>query len=213
MPRYLESYNGSTSLSNEQCNMLLALTLDTNHRSKNRLLLTSTPLQNNLTELWALLNFFLPTVFSNSEAFEQLFNSHSKWHVQIATNRPACHQPSPSSVATVHASTSEGWFWLSITGKGWEGAQVREKSGSLGFASNWRASRISDWNPRSKYLPRAIFVPCRAKLERIVHKSQESDDITNLVHTRNLRQPFHEYRKWQFSVLCQLGSMCVPGNC
>lgn len=36
-------------------------------RTANRLLLTGTPLQNNLHELWALLNFLLPEVFSSSE--------------------------------------------------------------------------------------------------------------------------------------------------
>ncbi|CCH40552.1 putative chromatin remodelling complex ATPase chain [Wickerhamomyces ciferrii] len=41
--------------------------------SKNRLLITGTPLQNNLHELWALLNFILPDVFSDSEAFDQWF--------------------------------------------------------------------------------------------------------------------------------------------
>jgi SNF2 family DNA or RNA helicase len=37
-------------------------------------LLTGTPLQNNLPELWALLNFLLPTIFNSVETFEQWFN-------------------------------------------------------------------------------------------------------------------------------------------
>ena len=41
--------------------------------SRNRLLITGTPLQNNLHELWALLNFLLPDVFSDSAAFDQWF--------------------------------------------------------------------------------------------------------------------------------------------
>ncbi|KAI7905668.1 SNF2 family N-terminal domain-containing protein [Cokeromyces recurvatus] len=41
--------------------------------SKNRLLITGTPLQNNLHELWALLNFLLPDVFSSSEVFDEWF--------------------------------------------------------------------------------------------------------------------------------------------
>jgi SNF2 family DNA or RNA helicase len=41
---------------------------------RNRLLITGTPLQNNLHELWALLNFLLPDVFSSHEDFEQWFN-------------------------------------------------------------------------------------------------------------------------------------------
>lgn len=38
-----------------------------------RLLLTGTPLQNNLHELWALLNFLLPNIFGSSEEFDQWF--------------------------------------------------------------------------------------------------------------------------------------------
>lgn len=37
---------------------------------EHRLLLTGTPLQNNIHELWALLNFIVPDFFSNSEKFE-----------------------------------------------------------------------------------------------------------------------------------------------
>jgi SWI/SNF-related matrix-associated actin-dependent regulator of chromatin subfamily A member 5 len=41
---------------------------------QHRLLLTGTPLQNNLHELWALLNFLLPDVFASSEQFDEWFN-------------------------------------------------------------------------------------------------------------------------------------------
>mmetsp|Transcript_9123 Transcript_9123/g.8154 ORF Transcript_9123/g.8154 Transcript_9123/m.8154 type:complete len:1404 (-) Transcript_9123:63-4274(-) len=41
---------------------------------QHRLLLTGTPLQNNLHELWALLNFLLPDVFASSEQFDDWFN-------------------------------------------------------------------------------------------------------------------------------------------
>ena len=43
-------------------------------QTKYRLLLTGTPLQNNLHELWALLNFLLPDVFASSEQFDEWFN-------------------------------------------------------------------------------------------------------------------------------------------
>eukprot|EP00981_Chlorochromonas_danica_P005429 scaffold1091_cov164-Ochromonas_danica.AAC.52 len=42
--------------------------------TQHRLLLTGTPLQNNLHELWALLNFLLPDVFASSEQFDEWFN-------------------------------------------------------------------------------------------------------------------------------------------
>ncbi|KAF6176620.1 hypothetical protein GIB67_034482 [Kingdonia uniflora] len=44
------------------------------YKSTHRLLLTGTPLQNNLEELWALLNFLLPNIFNSSEDFSQWFN-------------------------------------------------------------------------------------------------------------------------------------------
>jgi len=45
---------------------------------RNRLLLTGTPLQNNLHELWALLNFLLPDVFNKSEDFDSWFELQGK---------------------------------------------------------------------------------------------------------------------------------------
>uniref|UniRef100_A0A3Q1HV60 Proliferation-associated SNF2-like protein n=1 Tax=Anabas testudineus TaxID=64144 RepID=A0A3Q1HV60_ANATE len=40
----------------------------------NKLLLTGTPLQNNLAELWSLLNFLLPEVFDDLKSFESWFD-------------------------------------------------------------------------------------------------------------------------------------------
>jgi len=45
--------------------------------SKSRLLITGTPLQNNLHELWALLNFLLPDVFGDSEVFDEWFEQNN----------------------------------------------------------------------------------------------------------------------------------------
>ncbi|OAL53656.1 hypothetical protein IQ07DRAFT_584311 [Pyrenochaeta sp. DS3sAY3a] len=45
--------------------------------SRNRLLITGTPLQNNLHELWALLNFLLPDVFGDSAAFDDWFSQQN----------------------------------------------------------------------------------------------------------------------------------------
>lgn len=43
--------------------------------SENRLLITGTPLQNNLHELWALLNFLVPDIFNSDEEFNSIFDT------------------------------------------------------------------------------------------------------------------------------------------
>ena len=49
--------------------------------SAHRVLLTGTPLQNNLAELWSLLNFLLPKIFSSCEEFKKWFEKPlSKMH-------------------------------------------------------------------------------------------------------------------------------------
>jgi SWI/SNF-related matrix-associated actin-dependent regulator of chromatin subfamily A member 5 len=39
-----------------------------------RLLITGTPLQNDLHELWALLNYIMPDVFDSSDSFDEWFS-------------------------------------------------------------------------------------------------------------------------------------------
>ncbi|KAF7310438.1 hypothetical protein HMN09_00585900 [Mycena chlorophos] len=53
----------------------LTITLTTYYSSKYRLLLSGTPLQNNLTELWSLLNFVLPRIFNSVKSFDEWFNT------------------------------------------------------------------------------------------------------------------------------------------
>lgn len=44
------------------------------YKAANRLLLTGTPLQNNLAELWSLLNFLLPDIFDDLDSFQKWFD-------------------------------------------------------------------------------------------------------------------------------------------
>ncbi|CCD23418.1 RSC chromatin remodeling complex ATPase subunit STH1 NDAI_0B03840 [Naumovozyma dairenensis CBS 421] len=53
----------------------LSYTISHYYRTRNRLILTGTPLQNNLPELWALLNFVLPKIFNSAKTFEDWFNT------------------------------------------------------------------------------------------------------------------------------------------
>lgn len=47
------------------------------YNSANRLLITGTPLQNNISELWSLLHFLLPEVFNDLKSFESWFDFSS----------------------------------------------------------------------------------------------------------------------------------------
>ena len=56
-------------------NNKLTFTINTCYSTTHRLLLTGTPLQNKLPELWSLLNFLLPSIFKACDTFEQWFNA------------------------------------------------------------------------------------------------------------------------------------------
>ncbi|XP_075261666.1 SWI/SNF-related matrix-associated actin-dependent regulator of chromatin subfamily A member 2-like isoform X3 [Convolutriloba macropyga] len=60
-------------MKNHHCK--LTQTLNTHYIAPHRVLLTGTPLQNKLPELWALLNFLLPSIFHSCANFEQWFNT------------------------------------------------------------------------------------------------------------------------------------------
>ncbi|XP_047315374.1 chromatin-remodeling ATPase INO80-like isoform X2 [Impatiens glandulifera] len=49
---------------------------------RNRLLLTGTPVQNNMAELWALLHFIMPTLFDSHEQFNEWFSKGIESHAE-----------------------------------------------------------------------------------------------------------------------------------
>jgi ATP-dependent DNA helicase len=61
-------------LKNMNCRLIKELM---SYNSANRLLLTGTPLQNNIAELWSLLHFLLPEVFNDLDNFERWFDFSS----------------------------------------------------------------------------------------------------------------------------------------
>ncbi|KAI9803745.1 MAG: putative DNA helicase ino80, partial [Phylliscum demangeonii] len=52
---------------------------------RNRLLLTGTPIQNNMQELWALLHFIMPSLFDSHDEFSDWFSKDIESHAQSHT--------------------------------------------------------------------------------------------------------------------------------
>ncbi|RKP10561.1 SNF2 family N-terminal domain-containing protein, partial [Thamnocephalis sphaerospora] len=50
--------------------------------TRNRLLLTGTPIQNNMQELWALLHFIMPTLFDSHDEFSDWFSKDIESHAE-----------------------------------------------------------------------------------------------------------------------------------
>ncbi|KAH8176166.1 bromodomain-containing protein [Sarocladium implicatum] len=59
----------------KNANSKLSATIQTYYHTRFRLILTGTPLQNNLAELWAMLNFVLPNIFKSATTFDEWFNT------------------------------------------------------------------------------------------------------------------------------------------
>ncbi|KAL9083337.1 MAG: hypothetical protein Q9159_005845 [Coniocarpon cinnabarinum] len=72
------------------------------YNSANRLLITGTPLQNNLAELWSLLHFLMPDIFDKLESFESWFDfsalKEEGGHAQILSE-----ERKASLVTSLHA--------------------------------------------------------------------------------------------------------------
>ena len=79
----------------KNANSKFAQTLGNLYTAKRRLLLTGTPLQNSLPELWALLNFLLPDIFSSVDTFEGWFNKPFAQFSSGSSSQPADADAAP----------------------------------------------------------------------------------------------------------------------
>jgi ATP-dependent DNA helicase len=86
-------------LKNMNCRLIKELLT---YNSANRLLITGTPLQNNIAELWSLLHFLLPEVFNDLDSFEGWFDFSSVLEDKTNSDGKAVKRKN-NLVSTMHA--------------------------------------------------------------------------------------------------------------
>merc|ERR1712241_340091 len=86
-------------LKNMNCRLIRELK---QYHSANRLLLTGTPLQNNLSELWSLLNFLLPEIFDDLRVFESWFDAKDMHEDMEERKRVVAQEQQNSILTTLH---------------------------------------------------------------------------------------------------------------
>lgn len=85
-------------LKNMNCRLIKELKT---YSSANRLLLTGTPLQNNLAELWSLLNFLLPDIFDDLDMFQSWFD-FSDINIKSGRDRIMREEEEDNIVTSLH---------------------------------------------------------------------------------------------------------------
>lgn len=85
-------------LKNMNCKLIKELMT---YKSANRLLITGTPLQNNIAELWSLLHFLLPEVFNDLDSFQSWFDFTSV--LDKSGNTEVIERRRRKLVSTMHA--------------------------------------------------------------------------------------------------------------
>ncbi|XP_065672954.1 lymphoid-specific helicase isoform X3 [Hydra vulgaris] len=73
------------------------------YRTANRLLLTGTPLQNNLSELWSLLNFILPDIFDDLTSFQSWFDFSAVTSVDENSEKLIAQEQEAKVLQTLHS--------------------------------------------------------------------------------------------------------------
>ena len=87
-------------LKNMNCKLIKELMT---YNSANRLLITGTPLQNNIAELWSLLHFLLPEVFNDLDSFERWFDFSSVLEEKNEEVDGKANKRKNNLVSTMHA--------------------------------------------------------------------------------------------------------------
>ena len=89
-------------LKNKDCRLLRELKA---LNAGNRLLLSGTPLQNNLTELWSVLHFILPDIFQDLQTFQTWFDFDEQLHADGGSSQIIEDESKHKTVAPIAALT------------------------------------------------------------------------------------------------------------
>jgi len=86
-------------LKNKDCRLLRELKA---LKADQRLLLSGTPLQNNLTELWSLLHFILPDIFQDLQTFQTWFDFDEQLHSDGGTQKIIEDEGKNKTISKLH---------------------------------------------------------------------------------------------------------------
>jgi ATP-dependent DNA helicase len=86
-------------LKNKDCRLLRELKA---LKADNRLLLSGTPLQNNLTELWSLLHFILPEIFQDLQTFQTWFDFDETLQTEDGTQKIIEDEGKNKTISKLH---------------------------------------------------------------------------------------------------------------
>ena len=86
-------------LKNKDCRLLRELKA---LNAGNRLLLSGTPLQNNLTELWSLLHFILPDIFQDLQTFQTWFDFDEQLHADGGSSQIIEDESKHKTISKLH---------------------------------------------------------------------------------------------------------------
>ena len=75
-------------------------------KTKHRMLITGTPLQNNLQELWSLLNFLLPNIFNSNKEFIEIFDEKAILGIDQTTDETSKIENETAEETTKEPETS-----------------------------------------------------------------------------------------------------------
>ena len=145
-------------LKNKDSKLFVVLTKE--YESRRKLILTGTPLQNNIGELWNLLNFLLPTVFDTDADFKTWFSKPftvsqdqeeeeaSQEEQMVLINR--LHQARPLPTHLCRACMPRAH----------QQASCQQGRARQGFTTAWRLAGVA-WGALSLEPCRLPAMPCR----------------------------------------------------